>query len=173
MSTMTTVRLAYETIKRINLFLGYVAGCAVAALTAVTMFEMLSRFLFNQPTTWTLDISRYLLLVIGVLSLSYTMQEDGHVYFSIVVDHVSERLRRVIAVIGTCFVLVFCGILGFYSIKLSFLSYKHGWGTMAHASIPQYYQYGVISLAAVLLCITSILKTILDISLSKNDREGL
>lgn len=170
---MTALRLTYRTVKGINLVLGYVAGLAVAALTAITMFEMLSRFLFNRPTTWSLDISRYLLLLIGALSLSYTMQEDGHVYFSVVVDRVSERVRRAIAVVATGLVLVFCGVLGYYSIKLSFLSYRQGWGTMAHASIPQYYQYAVIGAAAVLLCVTSIVKTIVDVSLSKSDKADL
>lgn len=169
MSGAIGTQKAYQVIKKINLVMCYVVGAGVLALTGVTLFEMVARFGFGRPTVWTLDISRYLLLLVGVLALPHTMQEDAHVYFRVLVDAVPlGGARRIMTLTATLLGLIFCGVLVFFSVKLSVLAFQKGWGTMAHASIPLFYLYILMAIGALMLSLTYILKTVIEVFLPQD-----
>lgn len=163
MSGSIFLKKTYLVLKRINRIMCYIGGFAVLSLTAATIFEMISRFGFGRPTVWSLDISRYFLLLVGLFSLSFTMQQDGHVYFSILIDTVPSRMRRGMALVAAFFGLIFCGVLSYYSVKLSILAFQKGWGTMAHASIPLFYLYLLMGIGAIMLSLTFLFKTLIDV----------
>lgn len=162
MSDSAWVKKTYFVLRKINAVMCYMVGLGVLALTAVTMFEMISRFGFGRPTVWSLDISRYLLLLVGLFSLSYTMQEDGHVYFRILIDVVPPGVGKAMGLASALFGLTFCGVLLFYSFNLSLKAYRMNWGTMAHASIPLFYLYLLMGIGALMLFLTHLFKALIE-----------
>lgn len=169
MSATILVSKTYLVLKKINAVMSYAVGLGVLALTAVIMFEMISRFGFGRPTVWSLDVSRYLLLLVGLFSLSCTMQEDAHVYFSILIDAVPPGVRKIMELASTLFGLAFCGVLSFYSFKLAIKAYQMNWGTMAHASIPLFYLYLLMGIGALMFFLTYLFKTIIETFPAKED----
>lgn len=82
----------------------------------VTTYEVLMRYIFNSPTTWSLEISVILTLWGTFLGLAYTLQQGGHTSVDLVINRLSTRKRKTIRICIYLFMLLFCIFLTWTSL---------------------------------------------------------
>jgi TRAP-type C4-dicarboxylate transport system permease small subunit len=82
----------------------------------ITTYEVLVRYLFNAPTTWSLEISVILTIWGTFLGVAYTLQQGGHTQVDLVVNRLSERNRRILRIFVYLFVLLFSIFLTWASL---------------------------------------------------------
>jgi TRAP-type C4-dicarboxylate transport system permease small subunit len=75
-------------------------------LTAVVTVGTLCRYLFNMPILGVDEISGYLNLLIGMLALSFTLQQDRHVRVDIVIKWLPARVQMITEVVVTILALI-------------------------------------------------------------------
>jgi TRAP-type mannitol/chloroaromatic compound transport system permease small subunit len=92
-------------INAVNEFVGKAAGWIVLVLTFSMAFEVFSRYLFNQPTTWAFDFSLMMYGAYFMLGSAYTLAHNAHVRGDIFYRNFSPRTQATIDL--TLYILVF------------------------------------------------------------------
>ncbi len=152
----------YLVVRRIDTVLGLVAGISVLVITAIICYEIVARYVFHRPPIWAFDICSYLLLVVAVFSGAYAMAENGHINFTMVLEKLKARPRRVVMIVGSIFGLIYCVLLVRETIKLGAMSVERNMHTHDQLGIPDIYLYLVILVGAFFLGATFLLKAVVD-----------
>lgn len=101
---------AYRAIQRINSALVAVSYILIGLITVLTLWEVITRYFFRQPATWTFPITSYMLLYSIMFAAAYTLQRGGHVRVEVLVEILPQPVRRAVErvahVLGAVFVLV-------------------------------------------------------------------
>lgn len=144
-----TVSGAIEWIGRV---LGIVAGLVVVAMTCVMAFEAISRYVFNSPTTWALDVSEMLMLPIVYLGVAYATQVGAHVKVDAVVMRLSPAKQARVAVFSYLVSLAFAGMalwLGWQDA----VDFAQRWPLTTAARLPVAPVVMLLPLGAALFCL--------------------
>jgi len=106
------VRTIDPVIKGMAVFSG-----ALLLLTIVTTcYEVISRYLFNEPTDWVMDLGIYCLIWLSFGSAAYVLREGGHIAVDVFTYHLPPRTKAVWEIITGIFTLLFGVILLYLSI---------------------------------------------------------
>lgn len=76
-------------VDKIGRGLGYVLSAILLILMGLTLFQIISRYLFQSPDNSTEIMARILLIWLGVLSGAYCVYTKSHVGFSLLTDRLS------------------------------------------------------------------------------------
>jgi len=156
------LRKAYAVVNGVDTVLGLIAGICILIITAITLYEIIARYIFHRPPFWAFDISSYLLLVVAVFSGVYAMANDGHVRFTMVVDKLRLKTRRKVMFVGLVLGLAYCVLLFQQAIKLGIMAVQRNIYTHMQIRIPDIYLYLVIIIGAFFLCLTFLGKAIME-----------
>ncbi len=89
---------------------GVICGIAILGMVLIISFEVISRYLFNSPTSWVTEYSLYIFVGTSFLAAGYAHLEDSHIRVEVVVEHLSETMRQrflqMSAWVGFLFLLV-------------------------------------------------------------------
>lgn len=89
---------------------GYVTAAMLFGMLLIICYDVMMRYVFNEPTIWVTDLSTYALMAISFLGLSYVLAKDGHIRVELLIANVSGPLRTHLALvtgwIGVLFVFV-------------------------------------------------------------------
>jgi TRAP-type mannitol/chloroaromatic compound transport system permease small subunit len=70
-------------------------------LTLILCFEVFMRYVLNNPTTYSYDLSTMMGVVIGAGGLAYTHLHDGHIRVDVLWRRLSPRGRALADIIGS------------------------------------------------------------------------
>ncbi len=102
---------AVHLFERCNTFLGLLSGFIILGIALIVGLEVMMRYLLNNPTIWVTETSELLLVIVTFLALSYTLQVDGHVRVTLLLERLSTTSRLVMQLVTHVLALVFCVIL--------------------------------------------------------------
>ena len=97
--------------RRVNRMFVALAGVMAATLLAALSYDLIARNVFDAPTLWALDISRFLLLFMFFLALAPALESGAHVSVDVVEHYVGPRARGVLRVLAYSLTLVFGAFL--------------------------------------------------------------
>lgn len=125
----------------LTMALGGLAGVALLAMTGIVCFEIVSRYLFNEPTYWVTEISTYLLVGMTFLGLAVAQKGGSHIRVELLSNALPERLRHgmdeVAQWIGLVFVLFTAWQMAMFNVR-EFVFDTRDWGLLATPQwIPQ------------------------------------
>jgi TRAP-type C4-dicarboxylate transport system permease small subunit len=106
------------------------------ALVAIITFEVIARRILGAPTSWSFDISTYLMMLIIFLPVGYVTQIRRHISVSFLYDHVSPRARSIFDLIAPVLALGWGCVLTWQTGKLAYTSLKFGWTSGTQFDIP-------------------------------------
>jgi len=108
---------------RVETVLIAVSGAALAAIMLVVVADVVMRYAFNAPLTWSYNlIGLYLVGAVFFLALPDTMQHHGHIALDIFSPMFPLRLRHVVLCLGFAASTVFLALIAWLE-----------WGTTATA----------------------------------------
>jgi TRAP-type C4-dicarboxylate transport system permease small subunit len=94
-------------ISNISHWVGKVGGYATVSLIVGLMFyEVVSRYVFNSPTKFTLETVLLLQMLFVATSAAYILKEEGHVTIGFVTDRLSDNVRNWL----TCATSILCAL---------------------------------------------------------------
>jgi len=108
----------------VNERVGSISGWLVLVLIAAILYEVIARYVFNQPTTWGLNTFRMLSGALIVLGWVYAQRHNSHIRVDIFYVRFSLRKKAFVDVIGTG--LFFLPLFGAF-IAVSWAAMWHTW----------------------------------------------
>jgi TRAP-type transport system small permease protein len=89
---------------------GYLAGVVLLAIVVLTMVEVVSRYVLNNPLILSDEFGGYALVAISFLGFAYCAQGKGHIRITFLVERLDPltagRIRLVALILGFLFVAV-------------------------------------------------------------------
>ncbi len=115
---------------------GIVGAFLFLIVMGITTYEVMMRYVFNAPTTWSMEISVILTMWGTFLGIAYTLQKGSHTSVDLVINKLSERARGVIKILIYLFILLFCIFLTWASLIPAIEAYLLGEVTQSYTRTP-------------------------------------
>ncbi|MCX5910086.1 MAG: TRAP transporter small permease [Deltaproteobacteria bacterium] len=109
-----------DSITVLNRFGRNLAGAGLLVMTALVTADVLLRRLFNRPIIFADEVSGYLLVLVTLLGVGYTLQENGHIQVTMMTDRLTPQKQAYLRILV-------CGIGLFYSGILLYLTGQVTW----------------------------------------------
>jgi TRAP-type C4-dicarboxylate transport system permease small subunit len=123
------------------------------ALVAIITMEVIARRVLGKPTSWSFDVSTYLMVLIIFLPVGYVTQIRRHISVTFLYDRVPPKTRSIFDVIAPVLALGWAGILTWQTGKLAYNSLRFGWTSGTQLDIPIGYLQLIVPLGAFFLCL--------------------
>jgi C4-dicarboxylate transporter, DctQ subunit len=137
--------------KSISLLAGRISGYFVLFMIFATGFEVISRYVFNRPTSWANEICMYLLLMSAMFGVCYTQRVKGHIFVDWLTSGMTLKTQRLLDMAGLVTGLIFWGLLGWQGILLSIKGWD--WHSQTILEVPLIYPLLSIPLGCLLMCL--------------------
>lgn len=144
--------------KFLNCILNILAGGSFLAMVALTCWQVLTRYVLQNPSSWSEELVSYLFAWMSLFGASIVVGERGHMNIPIVVERMGTKGRKFFAIFAEIIACVFAGVILVYGgIQITNLAM----GQMTSAlGIPIGIFYVVLPLSGVLNIIYTILNII-------------
>jgi len=149
------VRRALLTLDRWLTGLAFNTACALLAVISVLgMWQVLARFVFSQPSTWTEEAMRRLLIWMVMLGVVVAFRRGALVSVDLMLRSARGAWKRVVQGVITAVSLAFLAVLLWFGIDLvtrvrfqtfASMDLSMGWG---YAALPVGAALGIVAVVA-------------------------
>jgi TRAP-type C4-dicarboxylate transport system permease small subunit len=89
-----------------------------AVLTSAVFVQVVARYLFNQPPTWTEELARFCQVWIVLLGASICLRKGSHLSVDYLGPLLSRRARTAVAVITGCLIAIYSAVVVIWGVQL-------------------------------------------------------
>lgn len=151
--------------------LEYILIFFMAMMVFSVVWQVFTRFILNDPSVFTDELSRYLLIWIGILGGAYTFSIKRHLALELLITRLNARNQHVLNIVINCLVFLFAAVALVYGGWIFMMSTLHHNQlspglAIAGNHLPIGYVYAVAPLSGVIICycaLIDIVKSIYDI----------
>lgn len=144
--------------KGLTLLLNILAGGSFLVMVALTCWQVITRYLLNNPSPWSEELVSYMFAWMALLGASLVTSERGHMNIPILIDAVTEGKKKLLNCLGEVVAFLFSAVILLYGgVQISNLAM----GQMTSSlGVPIGIFYIVLPLAGVLNMIFTILNIV-------------
>lgn len=154
----------WRPIDRISLFVGRVTMIMIISMTLVMLYEVLLRYVLEQPTLWANELTLWIAGFVFLCSGLYAMQQRCHIRIFIIYDIVPRWLQHAFDIIWVALFAIFAFFLVYGSFYQVFVIKFYKWemfGTAFDPPIPATIQ-PMILIVVTLIAIQAVVNLIAD-----------
>jgi len=111
-------------IDRVSVSSGVAAGIIMFMVALITVYEVIMRHIFNNPTTWVFTVSLFVMMWFPFLAAPLGMKEKRQITADFLVSRLSERTGAMLRVITYIISLVFFIVVGYYGLQMCVDAYQ-------------------------------------------------
>lgn len=115
-------------------WVGILCGVSILVMVLIISFEVVSRYLFNNPTSWVTEYSLYIFVGTSFLASGYAHLEDSHIRVEILLDRLSDPVRlrfwQMSAWVGLMFMVVAAWQMVLF-VGSEYVGGARAWGLLA------------------------------------------
>jgi len=93
---------------------GTFAGIIMLIAALITFYEIIARYIFHSPTTWTLEITMFILIWFGFIAMACAQKEGKVIHLDILISRVSPHTRAIWQIVTLVSSLIFVSIFTYY-----------------------------------------------------------
>lgn len=124
----------------------------MALMVLNVTWQVTSRYVFKNPSSFTDELSRYMLIWVGMLGAAYVAGKNEHLAIDIILTSLREKLQKkvliLVSVLVMAFALTVMVIGGSNLVYITFILDQKS----AALQIPLAYVYGIIPFSGILVC---------------------
>ena len=95
----------------ITRILNGLAGISFLAMVILTCWQVLTRYVLQNPSTWSEELVGYLFAWMSLLGASLVTCERGHMNIPIIVERFSEPIQKLLNCLGEVIAFLFSAII--------------------------------------------------------------
>ena len=100
--------------KVLDTILNLLGGVSLAAMTILTTYQVITRYVFNAPSTWSEELVGYMFGWATMFGAAICTGERAHMNIPIVVDMLKEGPKKALLIFGEIIALLFSAIILVY-----------------------------------------------------------
>jgi TRAP-type mannitol/chloroaromatic compound transport system permease small subunit len=128
------IRAYVRWVDALNRAVGSVVMYLTLAMMALLLFGSLTRYVFNVPFVWIIEMAQFMMAAYYILGGGYSMQLDAHVRMDVLYERWRPRTQAFVDSITAFFLVFYLAILLYggwssstYSLKYNQTNYS-AWG---------------------------------------------
>ena len=93
------------------------AGTLIIAKVSILLtviWQVVSRYVLKDPASVTEELSRFILIWIGILGAAYAYRQNAHLGFNLIVERQSRKVKRLLLTCVEVIVIIFCVLVMVY-----------------------------------------------------------
>lgn len=94
-----TENWADKTASVIEKTLDWIIGSMMFVMCAVIAWQIFSRYVLKDMSSWSEEVARFLMVWISLLGSAAVLRRGGHVTVTILLDHISSKLKQRVLII--------------------------------------------------------------------------
>ena len=94
--------------------LSVLAGVSFLAMVALTCWQVFTRYILQNPSSWSEELVSYLFAWMALLGASIVVGERGHMNIPILVDRMGPGARKVLNIFAEIVACVFAAVILVY-----------------------------------------------------------
>ncbi|AVR45648.1 TRAP transporter small permease [Christiangramia fulva] len=139
--------------QKLDKILGNFLVILMVCIVIAVLWQVFSRYVLHSPSSYTEEISRFLLIWIGVLGAAYASGQQEHLAINILPPKLDEKNRIRLRVFINILIILFCFVvLIIGGGNLVYMNYDLG-QTSAALSLPLSFVYLVVPLSGILVIV--------------------
>jgi TRAP-type C4-dicarboxylate transport system permease small subunit len=104
-------------VEKVSYGTGYTGALVLLAIIVLTMVEVISRYVLQNPLILSDELGGYALVISTFLGMAYCAAEKGHIRITFVVERLSPRAASYLRVFSLVLGLVFIAVAAWVSWK--------------------------------------------------------
>lgn len=125
------------------------SGAALTIAVLLYLFEVVSRYVFDAPTTWSGEIVQYCLSAIIFLALPEITRQKAHIVIDIIPAALSGRAVAYLARANGILASLACGVAGGIAALEAWKQFDRGLMTNAAHPIPRWLITAMIAIGLI------------------------
>ncbi len=104
----------------LNKVLSLLAGLSMSVMVILTTYQVIARYVFNSPSTWSEELVGYLFGWSTMLGATIVSGERGHMNIPVVIDRFNPTLRKAFHIFGEVIAFLFSAtilVFGGYQVS--------------------------------------------------------
>ena len=151
------------------------AGILLIFSMLIISIGVTSRYLFNRPMAWVIEVVEFSLVYIGFLVAPWVLKKGGHVKMDLVFDALSPKIQSVLNIITSSISTIICFILAWFGFRVTWELFQTGYTTPTVLELPKFIFTAIIFIGSAVLFLQFLIRT-LDILSTKGlpigEKEG-
>ena len=140
----------------VDQILGGMLSMIMALLVVDVLWQVFTRFILGDPSSFTEELARYLMIWVGLLGASYAAGKKMHLAVDLLPLQLEGRPRQYLQIVIELFTILFAAsVLVFGGIRLVYVTFFLG-QISAALQLPLGYVYLVVPLSGLLIMFYSI-----------------
>jgi len=160
-----TVGKAFDAVEKV---LCALSGTLLAIFTLLTLVQVITRYCFNMPLSWSEQLARYLFIWMLMLYMPVLMRRGNNLGFDLIISHFSKKAQDIFWLVCEALIAGFAGLYCYYSIQLCI---KFSKKVLVGLGIKANWVYSAQIVGAGLLCLFCIELIINRIIAMKNEKK--
>ena len=96
------------------------------------------RYIFNSPTVWVNEISRFLQIWATYLALTYTFHKKEFIRITVLYDRLNKKGKKILDFISDIFILTFSLFVLYFGWLIAYDSFKVGRTSSTILDVPSF-----------------------------------
>ena len=151
--------VAEKVIVQLSEKLAIVAMLVLTGMVLFTTTDVVLRFFFNKPISEVYELTGFMMLICGCLTLAWCALNDQHVKVEILVGRFNPRVRAVLSTVNHLVVLGVCFLLARESFVIGMFMKERG-DHPTLLDVPYFPFYFIITLGAGLLFLVMLIRLV-------------
>ncbi len=139
-------------IGKLSSALSNLGSVALFSMMAITVIDVIGRYLFNKPVLGAFELTEFLVLILIFSFLAYTEAQKRHICVEIISDLLPRRVQFVCSVINYTICLLVFALITYMSVDKALELMQTG-ETSPNLVIPNYPFVFFITLGSFVMCI--------------------
>lgn len=144
--------------KGIDLVLSFASALIFAAMVVIGTYQIVTRFVFNSPSTVSEELLTYSFTWIALLATAYVFGKRDHMRMGFLADKFSDGVQKILSILAEVLIMLLAGAVmiygGFTIVQLTMTQ------STASLGIPMGVVYTIIPISGILIVVYSVLNII-------------
>lgn len=98
--------------------LKWISGILLVVFTVLTLIQVISRYLFNSPLSWSEQVARYLFIWMLMLYMPVIMRHGNNLGFDLIISRFSKEAQNIFWIVCEALIGSFAALYCLYSVQL-------------------------------------------------------
>ncbi|MBA6152867.1 TRAP transporter small permease [Gelidibacter maritimus] len=94
--------------RKIDLYLGYILVVIMGVMVINVLWQVFTRFVMGDPSSFTDELARYLMIWVGVLGAAYISGKRMHVAIDLLPNRLSKAKQMLLKMLVNFIIILFC-----------------------------------------------------------------
>ncbi|WP_026955696.1 TRAP transporter small permease [Algoriphagus vanfongensis] len=136
---------------KLDQFIAHLLVALMGLMVLNVTWQVVSRYVFKNPSSFTDELARYMLVWLGMLGAAYVAGKNEHIAIDILLTKMKEKARTKMMILINCCILVFAiGVMVIGGSNLVYITFILSQKS-ATLQIPLAFVYGIIPFSGLLV----------------------